>query len=166
MSNTAYVTTRKNLKPTDVYEALQEINLQKFEGMLSIKQNSHSSWNVIVSQDKNNQYGVYLWIDSKRKISISHPHGGDWYSWFMCRIQNELGFKFRGVLSDSGIEERWEPDRRYDSYIDWIKGMSPVMWAKHRPMLLKTCQYGIPKSVLRISGMTPELLKCYEVVDD
>lgn len=144
MANHGYVTTRRHLTPEEVDQDIREIVKRRFNDIIDVRFEKNAPepgkhefrgtlfWNiwgcwVFEPKDeklkKTSNYIFGAWLMSHRKLEFRHPHG-DWSWWGQMIVQDELAFKYDGIISDEGVEERWKVTQekldKYRHYKDWV----------------------------------------------
>lgn len=182
MANHGFVTTRKTLTPEMVDRDIREIVERRFKNKLEIKYDKVSEnspkkgtydiwagWEfhlpIPSKNDKRDWYYDFTaWIMSPHKLEFRHPHA-DWAFWAQsCVLQEELAYRYNGIISDEGVSERWKssPERlkKYATYRKWLEAR--FGGNRFAPRLMKG-EWLFVHPVLRaldrkIAGVDPKIL--------
>jgi hypothetical protein len=139
MANHGYISSKKNLKKDEVYKDLQEINQRRFNGLLSIKEDPEwdGCWYISFKQKTGYESGFIIWIESKRKLE--HRHGDLWIFYLEIVFAHELGFKYKGMISDECCSEKWKPvPKKYPTYKKYLESRYSN-FIKKDPKLGRAC---------------------------
>lgn len=109
MSNTTWVTTRKNLTVDRVVSDLEDIIHSK--GLDHLWGVAHSGYEITIFFNSSQPTDDFsFWLVNKNRIEFSHGQcrGAhcEYLSWVLSFIQNELSLKYNGWIRDEGLGPR------------------------------------------------------------
>ena len=118
MANHGFITTRKNLTIDHLMAMINEINLVRFKGKLSVSLRDSVA---IIALSESETMEIPFWLASKRKIETRHSFNGDMGWWVSSVFTNEIALKIGGTISDEGVSEKWKgsPDQ-YPTLKSWL----------------------------------------------
>jgi len=117
MANHTLLTTKRNLTNEILSALLQEINVERFEGKLEIKQTG-DMFEIIIADG----YGRQVWLRSKRTIELRHGAGGDLFHWIAAVFLNDLSLKLKGALCGEFGGSKWQGEpNKYPSLRSWCE---------------------------------------------
>jgi hypothetical protein len=106
MANHGFISTRRNLTPEILYDALVGISRERFDGKIEIVRDTGWGWgscSIRIADDQSCPY----WLKSRRKIETAHKCWGSLGWWIQTVFINDLAVRFDGTISDEGVREKW-----------------------------------------------------------
>lgn len=126
MANHGFITSKRFWKKEKVYHDLCEINKNRFNNLLSIKDHGNGFWSINYDDGRGYPVGFDLWISSTRKLEHRHPHN-TWAGYLEIVFVHELAGRYGAILSDESSKDRWQPNpKKYSSYKKYID-----IWCGH-----------------------------------
>ena len=166
MANDGFISTKFDLNSDQIDRDLALVIRHHFDDVLVKEQISTNYWQLKSNDDKFFDIIDIIKI-SKRKISLRHPHV-DMFQWMHHRVIDELAYKWKGIISDEGVSEKWKPTMKYKTYQNWMLHMNFCSTFKKDPGI--ALQYvipilmSVPKKWRKTFGINEEELKTMEVI--
>jgi len=155
--NNGIVSTKRNLTPKKVQDAMIDICRRCFDGKFAIHLADDAPW-LGVFQPGERTDGVPLvgiTITSKRRLETRKGGGGDFMAWIETVFQEGIAAAFNGKCGNEGVGERWDPrpDKfpTFRSFYDHIHSWGGGTEEQKAYFFDAACQ-GIPKDFQSLIG--------------
>ena len=143
MGNHGFITLKKEISMSDLFEKTNEIIKNRFgnkiyaetivEGPDLVVNKPHESLCVLIKRkDGTEDQATCLWLTDKdgkeidvigksKHIEFRHPFEDPMW-WIELILTNQIAHAFNGKMSDDGTEGKWEPNTdKYKTYRDWAE---------------------------------------------
>lgn len=120
MTNHSFVTTNGNFKPETIMVFIKQEVTKKFGDYVKFDENEDHTW-IDISFYEENQYigSVSISVLNRRKLSFRQGHSE--FSKFLEHwLATTVGLHFKGIRSDEGIDDKWEPKLEATNFLEWL----------------------------------------------
>jgi len=159
MTNHSFITFKRNIEPETVANYISDLVRNKFGKHGRIDISDDSKYIEISLEAKQHIGSLYISILSKRKLAFLQGHS-EFSSYLQYWLANTLGISLKGIRSDEGVDDKWEPKLEANNYIEWLDlrekwtrelvdgQQTNEEYYKHRQYIRKIVTKNIPKELL------------------
>lgn len=145
MANYGYVTTRCGLGPRTVWAALGVVLEERFGGNVVVREFEKPGWWRLGPKDGRLgwEWEFEVGLKDAHTLEFRHPHR-DWAFWAQLLVQDALGLRLGGRVSDDAVDGSWAPALKRPTYRAWLENYESCFPRIFRAGLATLRLRGIP----------------------
>ena len=116
MSNSGYITFKKNIDIKSIIQDIHDTNIRFFDSKITVELGEVLT--IYVGENYQKNFGFKIWKCSPRKLE--HTLGSNFGNYLCSIFTNNIALINEAKLSGEGMSGSWQPDIKYKDYSDYI----------------------------------------------